>query len=197
MDEVTTYAGELIMSRSLSLLGSDGNTMIAHAGSSFEDADLFTATDDDGDLDADGTQSVKSSWVSESNPEHTSNGLDYNLNNWLYSANSGDRFRYSDGELEEGSTHSRGQWGITQDDYGRLYTTTNSNWLFADLVPGNGDYLLRGSSDADSGVMEGVAPDGTVYPIQDVYHTNRSYPTSSRSTRATTTWRKPSTPRPR
>jgi len=175
MDEVTAFADDLTMSRSLSVLGDGSEALVAHAGSSVESADLFLATDEDGDSVADSTESVMGSWVSENNPEHTSNGLDFNLNNWLYSANSGDRFRYSDGELEEGSTHGRGQWGITQDNYGRLYTTTNPTWLYADLVPGNGDYLLRGSSSASSGVQTNVDPDGTVYPVREVWGTNRSY----------------------
>ncbi|WP_231188782.1 family 16 glycoside hydrolase [Haladaptatus sp. DYF46] len=176
MDEVTTFADDLTLSRSLSLLGDEEAVMIAHSGSNFTAADLFTAIDQDGDLSADSAETVKSNWVSEDNPEHTSNGLNFNLNNWLYSANSGDRFRYRNGDIEEQNTHGRGQWGITQDDYGRLYTTTNPNWLYADLVPNNGDYLLRGSSDGSTGVMTNVAPDHTVYPIQEVWGTNRSYP---------------------
>lgn len=111
------------------------------------------------------------------NPEHTDNGLLRGLDNWLYNAKSDIRLRYEDGELIEEDTHFRGQWGITKDSSGRLYYTTNSTWLFADLVPGNGEYLLRGGSNSNSGIGEipGDAGDPSVYAVRENYGTNRAY----------------------
>ena len=42
---------------------------------------------------------------------------------------------------ERAAAPNRGQWGLTQDDRGRLYYNTNSNPLRGDLFPGR--YRLR------------------------------------------------------
>jgi len=111
------------------------------------------------------------------NPEHTDNGLLRGLDNWLYNAKSDIRLKYEDGEIVEEGTHFRGQWGIAKDDDGRLYYTTNSHWMYADLVPGNGEYLLRGGSNSSRGVgtSPGDANDQSVYPIRENYGANRAY----------------------
>ena len=59
--------------------------------------------------------------------EHDENGLLPGLDNWLYNAKSARRLRLLGGELEVEETLFRGQWGIAQDDDGRLYYNTNSN----------------------------------------------------------------------
>ena len=64
--------------------------------------------------------------------EHAENGLITGVDNWLYSAKSERRLRLVDGEIEVEPTFFRGQWGITQDDDGRLFYNTNSNFLFGD-----------------------------------------------------------------
>lgn len=177
MDKATTFADTLTLSRAFSLVDADDALMVAHAGSAVDEPDLFLATDENGDLEADSKEPLIDSWVNEDNPEHTSNALDYNLNNWIYNSNSTDRFQYRNGDIVEANTHSRGQWQICQDNYGRLYSTHNSNWLFADFVPGHGDYLLRDpDNETSNGVAVDVDPDGTVYPVREVWGTNRSYP---------------------
>ncbi len=76
--------------------------------------------------------------------EHTENGLLWALDNWIYNAKSDRRFRLRRGSggvsVEVDPTLFRGQWGMAQDDYGRLYYNTNSRYLFADLIPA--DYAL-------------------------------------------------------
>lgn len=64
--------------------------------------------------------------------EHAENGLLVGLDNWLYSAKSNRRLRLHKGELLEEPTLFRGQWGIAQDNQGRLYYNTNSNLLIGD-----------------------------------------------------------------
>lgn len=64
--------------------------------------------------------------------EHAENGLLVGLDNWLYSAKSNRRLRLYKSELLEEPTLFRGQWGIAQDNQGRLYYNTNSNLLIAD-----------------------------------------------------------------
>jgi glucose/arabinose dehydrogenase/mono/diheme cytochrome c family protein len=67
--------------------------------------------------------------------EHTSNGLLYAMDNWIYSADCKQRLRRWDGKWILTETRSRGQWGITQDDIGRLFYNSNPEDLRGDLVP--------------------------------------------------------------
>ncbi len=65
--------------------------------------------------------------------EHAENGLLLGIDNWLYNAKSSRRLKLDDGELLIEPTLFRGQWGITQDDDGRLFYNTNSNLLLGDF----------------------------------------------------------------
>ncbi len=69
------------------------------------------------------------------NIEHKPNGLIPALDNWIYSAKSDRRYRKIDGEWVMEKTEPRGQWGIAQDDFGRLYHNTNSSGLRGDSAP--------------------------------------------------------------
>ena len=113
--------------------------------------------------------------------EHTENGLLWALDNWIYNAKSDRRFRLRqavDGaSIEVDPTLFRGQWGIAQDDYGRLYYNTNSRYLFADLIPA--DYALldpghqpRGGG---HGASERLVVDESVYSIRVNPGINRGY----------------------
>ncbi|SDF76094.1 Glucose/arabinose dehydrogenase, beta-propeller fold [Dyadobacter soli] len=57
------------------------------------------------------------------NLEHQRSGLDWNVDNWIYMAVDAVRFRYTNGVLKPDSipSGSSGQWGLTHDNYGRLY----------------------------------------------------------------------------
>ncbi len=81
---------------------------------------------------------------SKANPEHASNSPLWALDNWVYSANHPVRYRWLGGSptnwLAE-ETIARGQWGLSQDDVGRLFHNSNSDQLRADLVPSH--YLSR------------------------------------------------------
>ncbi|GAB4019448.1 hypothetical protein GCM10028773_22270 [Spirosoma koreense] len=57
------------------------------------------------------------------NLEHQRSGLDWNLDNWIYVTVDPVRFRYSKGTLKVDSltSGSNGQWGLTHDNYGRLF----------------------------------------------------------------------------
>ena len=110
-------------------------------------------------------------------PEHTENGLLPGLDGFLYNAKSERRFRLERGALHEERTAFRGQWGIAQDDEGRLYTDNNSAFLFVDLFPA--DYLLRHpASDPRArraGVAEPLAVGASVHGIRVAPGLNRAY----------------------
>jgi len=113
--------------------------------------------------------------------EHTENGLLWALDNWIYNAKSDRRFRLrqgpEDASIEVDPTLFRGQWGIAQDDVGRLYYNTNSRYLFADLIPA--DYALANAEhqprNGGIGASERLVHDETVYSIRVNPGINRGY----------------------
>ncbi len=108
------------------------------------------------------------------NPEHAANGLLWALDNWIYSANHTTRFRLVDGEWQRQPTIFRGQWGIAQDDFGRLVYNSNSDQLRMDLVPSaylSRNPFLRGAA----GVNVSPVKDQAVWPIRMNPGVNRGY----------------------
>ncbi len=68
------------------------------------------------------------------NVEHSSNGLMMNIDNWIYNANYNFRYQLKNGKWLKEPTSYRGQWGITKDNFGRLYYNNNSTQLQGDYV---------------------------------------------------------------
>jgi len=79
------------------------------------------------------------------NVEHAENGLLPGIDGWIYNAKSNRRFKLTSDtpspQIIVDKAVSRGQWGIAQDDEGRLYYNHNSTFLFTDVFPG--EYTLR------------------------------------------------------
>ncbi|MCI0392183.1 MAG: c-type cytochrome [Acidobacteria bacterium] len=132
MDKRTTFLDGLVMPRAVAMV--DGGVLIA------EPPNLWFCRDANGDLRCDRKARVDT-YAHPVNVEHTDNGLMWALDNWMYNAKSARRFKFRKGRLSEDETALRGQWGITQDDYGRLYTNTNSSYLHGDFFPY--EYLAR------------------------------------------------------
>ncbi|MEO6000375.1 MAG: c-type cytochrome [Chitinophagaceae bacterium] len=62
--------------------------------------------------------------ANDANMEHQRSGLDWNLDNWMYMTYEPVRFRYTKGFMEVDTIPSGaggGQWGLTHDNYGRLF----------------------------------------------------------------------------
>ncbi|MDA0667582.1 MAG: c-type cytochrome [Planctomycetota bacterium] len=70
-----------------------------------------------------------------SNPEHAANSLTLGLDNWLYVANHDRRYRRVDGSWVSERSASGGQWGMSQDDWGRLAFNYNSSCVHVNWVP--------------------------------------------------------------
>lgn len=68
------------------------------------------------------------------NVEHSSNGLMMNIDNWIYNANYNFRYQLKNGKWLKEPTTNRGQWGITKDNFGRLYYNNNATNLQGDFV---------------------------------------------------------------
>jgi glucose/arabinose dehydrogenase/mono/diheme cytochrome c family protein len=133
MDKRQEFAGGFVLPRALALVA-DG-LLVA------EPPNLWFLKDKNGDGKADERIRVAEDYGNPSSPEHTANGLMWGLDNWIYSANHTVRYRYDAGEWRAEPTIFRGQWGITQDDQGRLFYNTNSDPLRMDVVPA--EYLYR------------------------------------------------------
>src|SRR5690606_11126136 len=119
-------------------------------------------------------QLVDSAYASGDNVEHQSNGLLRGLDNWIYNSDQDKRYRRIDGEWIIEKTHLRGQWGITQDNYGHLYYNNNSQNLL-------GDYFFPslGSENENqrrvAGFNERIVKNNRVYPIRQTTGVNRGY----------------------
>jgi len=149
MDKRTVFAKDLVMPRAMSLVG-DG-VLIA------EPPHLWFMRDTNGDGAADERTEIAKDYAHLTNPEHDSNGLAWMMDNWIYSANHTVRFRYvGAGKFTRDGTITRGQWGITQDDTGRLYYNSNSDPLRIDAVPSA--YLRRNPNFTATGTNVQVAP---------------------------------------
>ena len=76
------------------------------------------------------------------------------------------KFRYRDGAFETAPTIFRGQWGFTQDDYGRFYYNDNTHSLHGDVI--FGDYLQRNPNYPRlEGTNVNIAADELVWPARE------------------------------
>ena len=166
MDRKIIYLDSLIMPRSLGLYKK--GALIA------ENNALWWTEDTDGDWQADLKVLVDSTYSANGLPEHADNGFVRNVDNWYYSAKSKLRYRNVNGEWVRDLTEFRGQWGITQDDKGRLIYNYNWSQLHGDLVPPN--YLSRNPNHKPTtGIDHGLTNDRRVYPIRSNPAVNRGY----------------------
>ncbi|MBQ4914658.1 c-type cytochrome [Maribacter sp. MMG018] len=116
---------------------------------------------------------VDSLYAVDGNPEHQPNGLELNIDNWIYNAKSNFRYRRKNGVWQKEPTTFRGQWGISHDNFGRLYYNDNSRVLLGDYVLPNtlidNKYFTPKRS-----VDKLLTPDQRVYPLHAT-SVNRGY----------------------
>ena len=119
---------------------------------------------------------VDEKYTGTRNPEKDSNGLLRAIDNWIYSANSSIRYKRKNGKWLKERSLKRGQWGIDQDNYGRLFYTSNSKIFIGDiLLPG-----IAVSNKNDFSQLLGkkyyskISRESRVYPVVNNY-VNRGY----------------------
>ncbi|MFA3792008.1 PVC-type heme-binding CxxCH protein [Aliiglaciecola sp. SL4] len=121
--------------------------------------------------------------------EHKPNAMHYSLDNWYYNAKSNRKYKVVplNSTLPAGSkeiyrnkywkmllafTDNRGQWGISSDDYGRLYHNGNSS-------AARGEYLRPGALMENPGLQFAVEANtlgsNHVFPIRINPGVNRAY----------------------
>ena len=120
--------------------------------------------------------------------EAKTNGLLYGLDNWFYNAQSDRKyrilplerkvtegkeiFRHKNFKIVLAKTESRGQWGIATDDYGRLYTNTNSTLIYAEYLRPN---LLHVNPNQKKFHSKQKPINNRVYPARMNPGINRAY----------------------
>lgn len=133
-DKRTIFLDKLVIPRAVGLAG-DG-VLVA------EPPNVWFCRDTNGDGVCDEKKPVFTDYGSRNpNPEHMANGLVRCLDNWYYNADWSARFRFAKGQFLRDAAPPRGQWGIAQDDVGRLFYNTNGSMLRCDYVPAQ--YLTR------------------------------------------------------
>lgn len=108
------------------------------------------------------------------NPEHGANSPLWALDNWIYFAEYAARFRWRGaGAFERGLSSMRGQYGLSQDDFGRLFYNFNSGHLQGDMWPSH--YRLRNPHYAKASGRISPPVNQAVWPIRVTPGTNRAY----------------------
>lgn len=123
MDKSSVFIDSLLLPRMIlcvnhELLVNETNTITINS---------YKDTNGDGKADVKRTVFEKEGYVlTDRNMEHQRSGLDWNLDNFIYLTYDPVRFRYTNGMLKADSIPSGagGQWGVTHDNYGRLFMTS-------------------------------------------------------------------------
>ena len=171
MDKRTVFADGLVLARSIKVL--DAGVLVA------EPPNVWLMKDTNGDLKMDRKELVTDTYGRrEARVEQNANGFYWGLDNWMYTANSDVFLRFKDGKFDVRKTLSRGEWGVTQDDAGRIYRNTNESVLHADLVPTQ--YYMRNPNLLRTrGSYERLADEANaanvVWPVRPNPGTNRAY----------------------
>ena len=165
MDKSTVFLDGLILPRAIAV-HPDG-VLIA------ENKPLWFAQDTDGDLVADKKTLIDADYAKDQ-IEHSANGLLRAMDNWIYNAKEGHRYRRTGEKWIREETEERGQWGISQDDQGRLFYNYNHSQLHSDLAPPN--TLTRNPHhEPSTGISVSVATTNAVFPLRPNLATNRGY----------------------
>lgn len=115
-DKHSIYADNLLLPRFV--LPLDDRVMVGVTNT----RDLWTYRDSTGDGVADEKVKVYEGGKHGGNMEHQPSGLMWGLDNWIYLTYEAKRYRFTNGKLEvQKLPRGGGQWGLTQDNWGRLY----------------------------------------------------------------------------
>jgi mono/diheme cytochrome c family protein/glucose/arabinose dehydrogenase len=117
---------------------------------------------------------VDAEYAEGGNVEHQPNGLLRAMDNWIYSAKSAKRYRKKGDKWLIERTHFRGQWGISQDEQGRLFYNNNSENLLGDeFAPGLG--AANPNQKSVTGFNKKIVRDNRAYPVRPTPGVNRGY----------------------
>ena len=138
MDRATVFADHLLLPRMI--LALDERILIQET----DNSNLVALRDTDGDGVADERKVLHQGETLIISVEHQDSALTWALDNWIYTAQGGKRFRYTRGrwESEQVLEMLSNQWGMGMDDTGMLYFSTNhvpgrnfnQHWYYWNLI---------------------------------------------------------------
>jgi mono/diheme cytochrome c family protein/glucose/arabinose dehydrogenase len=174
MDKRTVFADGLVLARAVKVL--DRGVLVG------EPPNAWLMRDTNGDLRMDTKELVTAEYGRrEVDPENNANGFYWALDNRMHTAGQVDVYlRLKNGAFEVHKTLRRGEWGVTQDDAGRIYRNTNESALHVDVVPtpyfARNPNLLRTRGSYER--LSNDNPDlNVVWPVRPNPGTNRAYQT--------------------
>jgi mono/diheme cytochrome c family protein len=118
MDKATVFIDSLVLPRTVLPVGDQllvGVTNVQH---------IWSYRDTNGDGKADEKKIVfRNDVLDVRNVEHQNGGLLWNIDNWIYPTRDNLRYKYKNGILIADTLVDNmiGQWGLTSDNYGRLF----------------------------------------------------------------------------
>lgn len=139
MDKSSVFIDSLLLPRMIQPVGDE---LLVNETNTI---DIYSYKDTDGDGKADQKKLLyrnENYILTDRNMEHQRSGLDWNLDNWMYVTYDPVRFRYTDGTLKVDTILSGvgGQWGVTHDNYGRIFYSRAGSELAAHQFQINPSY---------------------------------------------------------
>ena len=173
MDKRTVFADGLIQARAVKAL--DRGILV------LEPPNVWLMHDTNGDLKMDTKDLVGADYGRrDGGVEGNANSFEWGLDNYLHSAGSNVTYslRLKDGVFDRRPTLSRGEWGVGQDDFGRIFRNHSESTLLVDLVP-TPYYARNPAMVRTRGSEEVLTNDANnineVWPVRPNPGTNRSY----------------------
>ena len=178
-DKRTVFADRLVLPRAFKVLATtaDGRAC-ALIG---EPPTLWKACDSNGDLVADTKEKLADGFARLGVLEHGANGLYWGMDNLLVVSEHEWNLAYRSTGPGQGRFVTvpglrRGQWGVTQDDAGRIYRNVNTDPLFVDVI--SPDYYARNPDLVRTrGLYENLVDQEktNIWPAHPTFGLNRGY----------------------
>lgn len=118
MDKSTIFIDSLVLPRTVLPIGDEVYVTVTNT------QHVWSYKDTNGDGVADQKKIVyENNTIDSRNLEHQNGGFLWNLDNWIYPSRDNLRYKYKNGKLmvDTLADHMFGQWGLTSDNYGKLY----------------------------------------------------------------------------
>ena len=168
-DKRTVFMAGLVMPRAFKILAG-GCALVG------EPPNLWHACDTDGDLKADTRTLISDKFSTRGVVEHGANGLYWAMDNTIVVAQNDWDVRLENGKPTVVPSLNRGQWGLTQDNDGRVYRIFNTDPLYVDyLKPVY--YARNPNMTRTRGLYDLIvdADKSRIWPARPTFGVNRGY----------------------
>ena len=170
-DKRTVFMDKLIMPRAFKILDK-GCALVG------EPPNLWKACDTNGDLKSDTKELIDKSFGTLGIIEHGANGLYWGMDNTLVVSEHGYNVEFDSatGKFSTSPSLRRGQWGVTQDNGGRIYRNVNTDPLFVDYVAPK-YYARNPNLVRTEGLYQNLVDQVStnIWPIHPTFGINRGY----------------------